>query len=205
MKKILTIGMLLLAFFNKNYAQTKIEGEEYKLCKMSFAFVSNVTNAPLGLSTWIYANKNKIALYLDYKFGSKSTGIVRGEEVYDISRAQAIAWGDTYIGREQYTEDKKSIFDIGIGVQLVKGVYGFGGIGYFTNKKVDAGYLKYYDAMNILGDNGSYWIRDYTKISNENKINFNCGFMFKAPQGLIAIVGLDTAPFGIELGLGYSF
>jgi hypothetical protein len=86
-------------------------------------------------------------------------------------------------------------YSVGMNIGLFKMIKAYGGLTLYKQSQ----YFKFYDKFQILGDNGSYWV----KSSKEGEIfGANLGMLlFFADQWYFQFGG-SSNPGGVELGIG---
>lgn len=157
----------------------------------SIGYIGNLSKMPFGFA-YITFPAQKVGLYLDFK--ATLIGPSDGDTYDNISRNQAeVTWGDPLIGK-----DEKSIcFDVGLAKRISPRLGFYGGLGYYKTQR----FRRYYDSTGILGSKDKYWIEDTSK----SGINITAGGLIFIARNVIGIVGFDTAPKGINLGISWMF
>lgn len=170
-------------------------GGEHVIPKMTqmvaVGYLGNLSKMPLGFSFMTIPDR-KVGLYLDFK--TTVTGPADSDTEDNVSRTLAeVTWGDPLIGK-----DESSIcFDVGLVKRLRQQFGVYAGLGYYTTQQ----FRRYSDSSGILGSNGKYWIKDKSK----SGINITAGGLIFFNKNTLGIIGFDTTPAGINLGISWAF
>lgn len=161
----------------------------------ALAYVSNTKAAPVGGGLyWVRTGQTPVGAYIDVKFSRTQVGW-RDSYYSSVTLKDAeVIYGDTAIG-----QDTSIIMaNVGFTHRTSDRVVAYGGVGYTW----ESSYRQYYDAFEILGDGGQY----YVKVPGEsnNRVNFNGGMLVTAGHW-VAVIGYDTSPGSLNLGLGLYF
>ena len=156
-----------------------------------FGYAGNIPEVPFGF-TFGVSYFEKIGWYLSLKL---SANPVSDNEYYgdiSINKAENIFHDKRTGTKGQYFE-----FTLGINKRIINPVFIFCGLGYSHWSE----YLNYRDEFEILGKNGSYYIDG----GENTAINLNFGAGFIMQNGWYLSIGGNTAPGGVDLGIGKMF
>jgi opacity protein-like surface antigen len=155
--------------------------------RAGFGFTTNIPNQWLGFCLF-YAEPGQVGLYLDLKTGVPVTP--GGDDLYEhISVSQAESWGDPL-------RDKKNTWlsmNVGATFPVASRLAIYAGAGYSNNSKV----RNYYDPLQILGTNGSYWVKD----GDTNYLNGIGGVLIILGPSWGLQVGGEAKPRGVTSGI----
>lgn len=153
-------------------------------------YIGNFTKAPFG----IFVANCRLKYFFDIKINLKSCK--SGNSYYDnisVNKAENI-FGDKKIGKV----NSYSVIDAGFIGKIVKGFYIYGGIGWSMKNE----YYQYCDMFEILGEHGRYWIDGE---NSESGLNLTAGMVTICDKKYYIMIGADTRPKGINLGIGFIF
>ena len=177
---------------NKEYLKKTTLLEDLNIYKGWFiGYLGNMGNAPIGINVGYISNS--IGIYFYYVTAAKD---FTDENLYEnISESKArYDFGD----RQTDEDNIYHGYSLGTVVTVYRMIKIYGGLTLYKQSQ----YLKFYDEFQILGDNGSYWV----KSAKENEIfSFNLGtFLFFTDEWYFQLGG-SFNPSGLELGIGKTF
>lgn len=175
MKKLIILSLLLST---NTFAQEWLAG-----------YVGNFTKAPVGVFVANCRSKYFFDVKLNLNFSKNDNSYY---DNISINKAENI-FGDKKVGET----DSYTIIDAGFIGQVIKELYVYGGIGWSAKIK----YYQYFDEFEILGEHGNYWIDGK---DNESGFNITAGLLSICDKYYI-MMGVDTRPVGINLGVGIVF
>jgi len=153
-----------------------------------FSYVGNLPKQIVGLNFFFLRG-----IYLTLKCTPTTFKFYEKVSSYEAE----YIWGDRLI------EEKDGWETIGLGLlrQLNNETFVYFGPGLVFRSK----YRIYYDEYHILSEDSQYG----TRIKKATSINVNAGFLFcltgEGPQGVYLIVGGNSNPRGVDIGLGLKF
>jgi hypothetical protein len=156
-----------------------------------FGYLGNLLNAPFGLTFGIISKG--IGFYFSYVTSFKD---FTEENFYEnISEEEA---RDIFVDTQTDEDFNYQGYSLGTVISIYQRFKIYGGLTLFKQTH----YLRFYDKFQILGDNGSYWI----KTSKDNEIfSFNLGLFYFFSDTWYLQVGRTFKPSGFELGVGVIF
>jgi len=176
MKRLIALIMML---------STSVSAQEW------FAgYVGNFPKAPLGM----FVANRRSNYFFDIKISLNSYRDCDSYyETVSINKAENIL-GDKRIN----TAHSYTIINVGYIKETIKNNYLYGGVGLsMTNE-----FYQYYDKYEMLGDNGKYWIDGE---NNKSELNITVGILSVCDEKYYFMIGVDTQPMGIDLGVGFLF
>ena len=193
MKKSIGILVFTILLCSAAAGQSKYTPEMYRVSPVAgytgVGYVGNFgAGAYLGMNIF-RAFPKKVGFFAEFKMGQIKT--YENSNYYEnISVAQAEGWGD------ERTKTDVEPFIVNGGITMMHGnrLISYVGIGISRMSK----YYQYYDPMHILGSNGNYWIDGPTGAMG---INFVGGGMYRVTPTVALLVGFDTNPSGLNVGV----
>jgi hypothetical protein len=161
----------------------------------ALAFVSNINEAPIGAGLyWVRSGKVSVGAYADVKFSRTQISRLDSYHGNVTLKDAEVIYGDAQIG------EAKSILmaNVGLTHKTSDGVAVYAGVGYTW----ESSYKQFYDPYEILGDSGQYYVEDPG--ASNNRLNINGGMLITAGHWA-ALIGYDTSPGSLNLGLGIYF
>lgn len=145
------------------------------------------------LGFWIAAAGKHHGVYFDYKFSSDPSGDGDYYGNISVNKAENI-FRDELRGTERSAEtwDLAYIFRFGRAAALYAGA----GVTSFKH------FREYYDRYEILGSHGQYFISDPSK--DHKEVSFLGGLVFGLTPNITAVLGYQSQPAGVNLGVGYA-
>jgi hypothetical protein len=152
-------------------------------------YFADIPNAYLGFSAAIL--NSEFGLFFSFSTSTKSFD---DKNYYDnISVSTARGWHDGQTGKDL----NAGLYVVGAYFNIYRNIFGYGGIGYVSREH----YLQFYDEFHILGDNGSYWVKE----SSEENYCLCGGFMLVIDNVFLQLGTGTMSPGSVQFGIGGKF
>ena len=150
----------------------------------------DIPNAYLGLSG-AFIN-SKFGLFFSFATSTKGFDDKNYYDNISVGTAGGV-WNDRQTGKDLNSE----LYILGAYFNIYRNIFGYGGIGYVNREH----FIQFYDKFQILGDNGSYWVKE-----NSEENFCLCGGIMIVINNVYVQLGTGTmSPASVQFGIGGKF